>query len=330
MERSQSTGEEYSRELTSEIADALAALRMHDEPENLYGPVRYVLSGDGKLLRPLLCILSGELFGCDRKELMPVALAVEVFHNFTLVHDDIMDNAAQRRGRPTVHERWDTADAVLAGDYLMGMSYGLLAVPASGSLRDRLTIFQEMVVKLCEGQALDKRFEERDDVSVDDYLDMIRRKTGSLIETSMHLGAVMGGAGSAALGHIRSCGGLLGRAFQIQDDLLDLTAADDSWGKPIGGDLIEGKKTYLLLTALEMVDSEHYSWFRRIVEEGGLPSNQVPEARNRMEQLGVLEKTRSVLAELYDASAKEVDALPSGPQADTLRWLIRKMSLRIR
>lgn len=315
--------------LCERVEAALAALALPAEPASLYEPVRYVLDGGGKRLRPVILLLSAQVYGAPVERALPAALAVEVFHNFTLVHDDIMDHAASRRGRPTVHRRWDEATAILCGDYLFALAYSLLFRTEGVDPLLLHDVFGRMVARLCEGQALDKAFETQDDVSVEAYLHMIDGKTGALLEAVLELGGLIGGAGEDQRATLREVGQNLGRAFQIQDDLLDLVAPDPRWGKRIGGDLIEGKKTYLLLLALERARGEDRAWFERIVREGGLPAEAIPEARARMERLEVLASTRQAVAS-YTATALEALAhVPAGPALDTLRWLFQQMQARL-
>src|SRR5690606_29342917 len=189
--------------------------------------------------------------------------------------------------------------------------------------------FHAMVLRLCEGQALDAAFERRDGVTVADYLDMIERKTGALLEAALELGGLVGGADEAGRAALRTAGRELGRAFQIQDDLLDLTAESDGWGKTIGGDLVVGKRTFLLLRALERADGADRAWFGRILEERGLDSSAVPEARDRMERLGVLREARDAIEAHYRAGVEALAALPGGRATDALRELAARLMQRM-
>ncbi|NBC18670.1 MAG: polyprenyl synthetase family protein [Bacteroidetes bacterium] len=307
---------------------ALAELHLPDAPEALYEPVRYVLAGQGKRLRPVFLLLAADAFGTPPASALPAALAVEVFHNFTLVHDDIMDHADTRRGRPTVHVRWDTDTAILCGDYLMALSYDLLARSEAQRLPRLMRSFSEMVTHLCEGQTLDKAFETDEAVTVEQYLHMIDRKTGALLRTVLELGGLLGSATDAQLDALRRVGASAGRAFQIQDDLLDLIADGERWGKTVGGDLIEGKKTFLLLQALERADGAERAWFARVVEDRGLSPDEIPEARERMDRLGVLDAARTAVARYSATAMSALDTLPEHPALQTLRWLIRRLQAR--
>lgn len=320
---------EHVDALRDQVNSALKQLVPETTPPELYDPVRYVLEGGGKRLRPVLLLLAAEAFGATTSAALPAAQAVEVFHNFTLVHDDIMDRAQERRGRPTVHVQWDTSTAILSGDYLLALSYDLLAQVPTTQLARLIRTYHQMVRRLCEGQTLDTVFENREGVSVEAYLDMIDGKTGALLRACLELGGLIGGAGERHLEALAAAGTHLGRAFQIQDDLLDLVADDDRWGKVIGGDLMEGKKTYLLLRALEQAEGPMYDWFARIVRDNGLPADLVPEARDRMASLGILQEARAAVEEHTLAAHGQLSALPGSQALDTLRWLIAKMRARV-
>jgi geranylgeranyl diphosphate synthase, type II len=316
--------------LTHLVEQGLRDLDLPAEPASLYDPVRYVLDGGGKRVRPVLLLLAAETFGADARRVLPAALAVEVFHNFTLVHDDIMDHAAERRGRPTVHEKWDESTAILSGDLLMAIAYDLLAKAEPERLATVIRKFHRMVLRLCEGQALDKVFESRSDVLVAEYLDMIDRKTGALLEASLEIGGLIGRAPEEHLAELRNAGHELGRAFQIQDDLLDLVASDAGWGKTIGGDLIEGKKTFLLLKALEAASGDDLAFFQAIVRDGGLPAASVPEARIRMERLGVLDDARQTFELHYSSGCDALAKLPRNEASRALEWIAAELARRVR
>ena len=314
--------------LRDHINEALPNLVVDRSPAALYDPVRYVLAGGGKRLRPVLLLLVAESFGTSPEDALPAALSVEVFHNFTLVHDDIMDAAPERRGRPTVHERWDTGTAILAGDLLMGLSYELLDRLDGPTAQRACTVFHPMVEKLCSGQALDASFEARNDVSVDEYLSMIDGKTAALLATVFELGGIVGGASQDDCHALHEAGQAVGRAFQIQDDLLDLIADSDAWGKAVGGDLVVGKKTFLTLRALERAEGQEHDWFRRLVTEGGLPRSDVPEARERMADLGVFQEARDAVQTYTEAARDHLAVLPDTAASTTVYWLLDRMQAR--
>ncbi len=310
------------------VEEGLRAIELPDTPAELYGPVRYVLDAAGKRIRPVMLLLCAESFGgaVAAERALPAALAVEVFHNFTLVHDDIMDHASERRGRPTVHLRWDEPTAILAGDLLFGLAYDLLAQAPAKDPAALFRRFHHAVSRLCEGQALDKAFERTTHVTVARFIDMIERKTAALVEVALELGATLGGADASRSARLAQAGRALGRAFQVQDDLLDLTAQDDGWGKTVGADLVEGKRTFLLLTALERAEGDEQAWFQRALS--GINPAEIPEARERMERLGVLEEARRSVGRDVALGLEALEALPAGAAADALRALASALAGR--
>ena len=316
-------------EIAVEVSGALEALDLPAEPAGLYDPVRYVLAGGGKRVRPALVLLAAQAFGGHdgRQRALSAALGVEVFHNFTLVHDDIMDRAATRRGRPTVHLRWDEPTAILAGDLMMGLACDLVARTDTDALAPLLRSHYTMVARLCEGQTLDMAFETRTDVAVEEYVSMIDRKTGALLEHALELGARIGGADGAAVAALRQSGRALGRAFQIQDDLLDVTADADGWGKPVGGDLVEGKRTWLVLAARERVDEADRAWLSDVLG-GGVHPDRVHAIRQRLDALGVLRDAADAVASYTDAGRAGLDALPDSDASDALRALALGLASR--
>jgi len=245
--------------LTAAQINTLIELRIRDidfpqTPEGLYDPARYILSEGGKRIRPCLVMLSANLFTDHLKPCEDVALAMEVFHNFTLVHDDIMDNAPMRRGRSTIHEKWDIATGILSGDALLIKAYQLLAGIKPESLADALKMFNLTALKVCEGQQMDMDFEAKTDVKLEDYINMITGKTSALLGCSLYCGALAGGADEENAKLLYDAGINLGNSFQIQDDVLDVFGDEKKIGKKQGGDIIQNKKTYLLLTTLEKAD----------------------------------------------------------------------------
>lgn len=316
--------------MRQDVESALNALEFPDQPSSLYDPIRYVLEGGGKRLRPILVLLAAEAFGANRQRAIPAALAVEVFHNFTLVHDDIMDHSNTRRGRETVHVKWDEPTAILSGDYLMALSYRLLSQSPVEALPELLSIFDAMVEKLCEGQALDKHFESVPTITLAEYIAMIDAKTGALLQACLEMGGLLGGASGADRAHLRETGLELGRAFQIQDDLLDLIADDHRWGKLIGGDLMEGKKTFLLVRALERAEGPDRSLFEGIVSDGGLPPAQVSHAREIMDRIGILDEARAGVSLHTERALELVGELPvTGEASEALKGLIQGLGARL-
>ncbi len=236
------------------IEQEIAKLDWNREPRGLYEPIGYTLESGGKRLRPQLAILASEAFGGKDEDVLPAALALEVFHNFTLLHDDVMDRADVRRGRPTVHVRWNDNTAILSGDQMLIEAYKLLSRVPADKLPEVLRLFNKMGTEICEGQQYDVDFEAKQDTTIDDYLMMIRRKTSVLLATALQIGAYIAGADAQAQDALYQYGINLGLAFQIQDDILDCWGDPATFGKAIGGDITCNKKTYVLLTALHTAD----------------------------------------------------------------------------
>ncbi len=314
--------------LQARIDEALPSLVEGRSPAVLYEAVEHVLRAGGKRVRPVLLLLVAEAHGASIDRALPAALAVEVFHNFTLVHDDLMDDDEERRGGPTVHAKWNAGTAVLTGDLMMGLSYDLLGRVEGVDAEALYSVYHPMVEHLCAGQALDASFETEATVSVDAYLDMIDRKTGALLAAAFELGGIIGGAAASRRERLNEAGRLVGRAFQIQDDLLDLTAHTEDWGRGVGGDLVAGKKTFLTLRALEQTEGAEHDWFARLVTDGGLPRDDVAEARDRMAALGIFDEAREAVATYTDKAYDRLGGLPDTAATDTLHWLLDRMKAR--
>jgi len=242
------------KELQMLINEAVNRLPIPGYPAALYEPISYILTLGGKRMRPALLLLACDLFGGDVDSAICPALAIEVFHNFTLMHDDIMDNAPLRRGKITVHERWNKNVGILSGDVMLVHAYQLMMQVKEHLLRTVLDIFNETAVGVCEGQQVDMEFEQRHNVSIDEYLTMIRLKTAVLLGGALKIGALIGGADIKDAELIYSFGENLGIAFQLQDDILDVYGDPEKFGKQVGGDIISNKKTFLLIKALELAN----------------------------------------------------------------------------
>ncbi len=314
-----------------EIDTALDDLKMPNLPESLYSPIKYSLAPGGKRIRPILCLLSYAVFSDDYRKAMPAALASEIFHTFTLLHDDIMDNAESRRGRQSVHNKWNDAVAILSGDMMMALSYRKIHECQTSNKSALNLLFDEMVQRLCEGQALDSDFENRSDVNLNEYLKMISFKTGALIEFCTSSGPVIVNAGEKAINTLSEFGRFLGRGFQLQDDLLDLTSEDPKWGKPIGGDLLEGKKTYLSLRSRELaVTEEDKEMMEAFFTGTGAQENQIDSYRDLFERLGVLEITKKLALENYSKAIDRLSDLPGSPARDGLAIVAEQLQSRLR
>lgn len=255
------------------IAQAIATLPVYGKPEGLYQPIAYTLEQGGKRLRPMLALMSAQTFGGDPDKALPAAIAIEIFHNFTLLHDDIIDEAPLRRGRETVYKKWNINTAILSGDTMFAIAYGQLCSSETAMLPALMKVFTKTAIEVCEGQQYDIDFETSGDVSIDAYLNMIRLKTAVLLAASLKIGAITANASEADADRIYSFGENLGIAFQLQDDLLDAFGNEEVFGKKTGGDILTNKKTYLYLKALECAAADDRKqlaelFSRRDVEDG--------------------------------------------------------------
>lgn len=256
------------------IEQALAAISYPGAPEGLYEPVAYALSGGGKRIRPTLLLMAYGMYRDDLQRAMPAALAVEMYHNHTLLHDDLMDNADVRHGKPTVHRRWNANTAVLSGDTMLIMAFRQ-AMQTDCNRRDELLqLFARTMQEICEGQQYDVNFETRDDVGVDEYLEMIRLKTSVLLACALKMGAIAADAPEEDAQLLYRFGELVGLAFQLQDDYLDCYGDAAVFGKRIGGDIVCGKKTFLLTTALQRATPDVRSRLLGLINDGRLPDDE--------------------------------------------------------
>ncbi len=272
------------------------------EPKSLYKPALYLVSSKGKRIRPLLVLLTTKAVGSKFKNSYNAAVAMELLHNFTLVHDDIMDNADKRRGRLTLHKKYDTNTAILVGDSLLSVAYEYILKDSNGNAKNIITSFTNGLVEVCEGQSLDTDFEKRYDVTIDEYLLMIKKKTASMIKICCEIGSTLGGGTKQEVKAITDYGLNLGIAFQIQDDLLDISAEESNLGKRIGGDLLEGKKTYLFIKALEKSTGEDRKLLQKVIINKGIRVNQINKFRKLYDELGVIEDAKTAIT-LYTRRA---------------------------
>ncbi|ELY2010116.1 polyprenyl synthetase family protein [Flavobacterium psychrophilum] len=233
------------------ISDYFSELHLTKEPKNLYNPIDYILSLGGKRMRPILTLMATEVFDVDYKKSLAAATAIEIFHNFSLVHDDIMDDAPLRRGNETVHEKWNINTGILSGDAMLILAYQHFEEYEPKIFRDLAKLFSKTALEVCEGQQYDVDFETRDDVIIAEYLKMIEYKTAVLVGAAMKMGAIVAQTSTENANLIYDFGLNLGIAFQLQDDYLDAFGNPETFGKQVGGDIIENKKTYLYLKAIE-------------------------------------------------------------------------------
>jgi geranylgeranyl diphosphate synthase type II len=291
------------------------------EPRSLYKPSSYIISGAGKRLRPLLVLLTAKSVGGKFDIAYNAAVAVELLHNFTLVHDDIMDNADKRRGRLTLHKKYNESTAILVGDSLLSVAYEYLLKDCDGNSKDILNSFTRGLVEVCEGQGLDTEFERRRKVSLDEYLLMIKMKTASMIKMCCEIGSTLGGGSKEEIIGITSYGLNLGIAFQIQDDLLDITADEEKFGKRIGGDLLEGKKTYLFIKALEKAKGEDRKALLKVIDNKGIRINQVNKYKALYEKLNVIDDARNLINYYTKRALKSLYVIKNENDRKILIWL---------
>lgn len=266
--------------------------RQKKQPQNLYEPIYYTLSSGGKRLRPILVLLADSLYSKSTakndSDAINAALAIELFHNFTLMHDDVMDNADLRRGKPTVHRKWNSNTAILSGDQLLIEAYSQLAKLSADKLPKCLVFFDEMATYICHGQQYDMDFETRENVTVDEYINMIKLKTSVLLGTALKIGAYLAGAPEKDIQLLDEYGTNLGIAFQLQDDNLDVYGDTQTFGKNIGGDILCNKKTFLLLTALEKADMQQRNLLNTLLKDTNFqPAKKIKEVKKIYDEIKV-------------------------------------------
>ncbi len=301
-------------------------LPIQGNPDELYEPIRYILQLGGKRLRPVLTLMAADAFG-NWQDAIPAALSVEVFHNFTLVHDDIMDEAPLRRGKETVHHKWDVNRGILSGDAMLVKAYQILASQEKGDLASLLKVFNQTALEVCEGQQLDVNFEDRDDVSESDYIEMIRLKTSVLLGAALQLGAIVSGASESDQHHLYNYGVQMGIAFQIKDDMLDVYGDPEKVGKQVGGDILANKKTLLMLHAIKTASGNEATQLRRWLATTDSSSEKVTEVTAIFNMTGAKEAAEKVIQDFYQSALKELDETSLSPDKkqlflDFASWLM--------
>ena len=299
----------------------LESYTIERKPKRLYDPINYILNLGGKRLRPTLTLVACDIFGGDFENALDAALCVEVFHNFTLVHDDIMDAAPFRRGKETVHEKWNLNTGILSGDAMLIMAYRLLESYKPAVFKALIELFSKTAIEVCEGQQYDIDFETRNDVAVTEYLKMIEYKTAVLVGAAMKMGAIVAGATPQDQDAIYDFGRYLGIAFQLQDDYLDAFGNPETFGKQIGGDIIENKKTYLYLKALEFSSSEKQSELLQWYNSQTVNPEQKIEAVKQIFTASNAEKATKKIVEDY--TKKAFDILERIPIAEEKKTILR-------
>lgn len=280
------------------------------EPENLYEPMVYILEQEGKRLRPVLVLMAAEILGSDYRKALDAALAIEVFHNFSLVHDDIMDDAPLRRGKETVHEKWDINTGILSGDAMLINAYQLFENYSGETFRELAMLFSKTAIQVCEGQQYDIDFETRDEVSIEEYLLMIEYKTAVLLAAALKMGAIVAGASEECKDAFYQYGRLLGIAFQLQDDYLDAFGDPKTFGKQSGGDIIENKKTFLYLKALEAADESEAMQLEHLYTISPADnSGKIETVKALFESSGAAELTKKEIQKYTSQAFEALDAI---------------------
>lgn len=312
-----------------DINQEVLQLDWHREPYGLYEPIEYTLAAGGKRVRPQLAMIASQLFGGKDEDVLPAALALEVFHNFTLLHDDVMDHADVRRGRPTVHVKWNANTAILSGDQMLIEAYKLLASVPKEKLSQCLDMFNKMATEICEGQQYDVDFEAKEMVSETEYLMMIGKKTAVLLATALQMGAYIAGALQDEQETLALFGTSIGLAFQIQDDILDVWGDPATFGKAIGGDISCNKKTYVTIIAEKIADEESRKelqhWYSQTLSDN---TEKIARVKAIYERLGVRELCERSVRVRTQAAHISLDSLPQNAATQQLRQLADKLHSR--
>lgn len=312
-----------------DINHEIAKLNWEREPKGLYAPIAYTMAAGGKRVRPQLAMIACGIFGGNEQEVAPAAMALEVFHNFTLLHDDVMDKAEVRRGRPTVHIQWNENTAILSGDQMMIEAYKLLAEAPADKLHKVLRLFNEMATEICEGQQYDVDFESQEHVTIEEYLKMIRLKTSVLLATALQIGSYLAGANEAQQEALYQFGINVGLAFQIQDDILDVWGDPKTFGKAVGGDISYNKKTYVYLTAQKLADDELteelHQWYGSVLDDN---TEKIAAVKGIFEQLNVRAACEAVVEDYTQKALLILDTLPQNAATEQLRQLANKLNTR--
>lgn len=297
-------------QLLQEVNGYIQSMAYMREPQNLYAPIEYVLSLGGKRIRPVLTLLAYNLYKENVTAILPQALAIETYHNHTLLHDDLMDHADVRRGKPTVHKVWNENTAILSGDTMLLLAYRLLSECSSEYLPAILNLFTETNIQICEGQQWDMEFETRQDVTVAEYMEMIRLKTSVLVAASLKMGAILGDASSEEADALYDFGIQMGLGFQLQDDYLDVYGDPAVFGKNIGGDILCNKKTFMLITALAKCnEQQHAELTKWITAIDYNPDEKIEAVTALYNELGIKEICKTEIETYYNRGFAILDSI---------------------
>ena len=313
----------------SQIAEIIEAeinnISYLKDPENLYSPIEYTMEFGGKRIRPILLLISYQLFNDNIERAFSPAKAIELFHNFTLLHDDIMDKAPLRRGKITVHKKWNNNIAILSGDVMMIHAYQLLTQVESKYLKTILNIFNKAAIEVCEGQQWDMDFESTDDVLLIDYMKMIEFKTAVLLAASLKIGAVLADANDKDQNHLYEFGLNMGIAFQLKDDLLDVFGTSKLFGKKIGGDILANKKTFLYLKALQISDISTKLKLKKLYTSKDEYDTKVEKVKNIFLDLNIKKHTLDLMKAYYIKAMKHLDAIDSDKKSPLIDFADKLM-----
>ena len=310
------------KHLQEEIHKLINSQQYHRSPVELYEPVRYIMSLGSKRLRPMLTLLANNMFDGDINKALYPALAIEIFHNFTLLHDDIMDNAPLRRGSQTVHKKWNANIAILSGDTMFAMAYQYAIRTDNRFIPSILEVFSQTAIEVCEGQQLDMNFETSQSVSIQEYLEMIRLKTAVLLGACLKIGAITAEASTENTELLYEFGTLMGIAFQLKDDLLDLYGNEDMFGKLTGGDVLANKKTYLVLRAIDMANHEDRSRLLELYhpEQPIKGEEKIREVKTLFDKYNIQQEVDSIMRQyLVNAFEKLNQTTVADEKKDLLR-----------
>ena len=297
-------------QLLDKINSHISDIRFTRTPVGLYDPIKYVLSMGGKRIRPVLMLMAYNLYKEDVSSIYDPATAIEVYHNYTLLHDDLMDRADMRRGKTTVHKVWNDNTAILSGDAMLVLAYQYMAASSSEHLKEVMDLFSLTALEICEGQQMDMNFESREDVKEEEYLEMIRLKTAVLLAASLKIGAILGGASPEDAENLYDFGMQIGVAFQLQDDWLDVYGDPAVFGKNIGGDILCNKKTYMLIKALERADRDQLEGLNHWLSATSFcPEEKISAVTELYTQIGIKAVCENKMHEYYTRAMTSLGAV---------------------
>lgn len=312
-------------QLISTVSTAVANIQYSDSPKSLYDPIRYILSIGGKRIRPVLMLMAYNLYKDDVAPILNNAIALETYHNFTLLHDDLMDKSDVRRGNPTVHKKWNDNTAILSGDTMLILAYQLF----NEGVKDvnAMTAFIEATLGVCEGQQYDMEFETRDDVEESEYMEMIRKKTSLLLGYALKIGGILGGADEEDQQNLYTFGEKMGLAFQLQDDLLDVYGDTKLFKKKLGGDIVDNKKTFMLINALRLANAEQKAELEKwISAENFIPEEKIAAVTHIYNNIGIDKLAQKKIEDLFSESLLSLEKVKV---ADDKKAELRKFAFRL-